>query len=148
MNQHVCTLPYVIYLLKIISGLLYMSLYKMPVEVREQLDHIQRNFLWDGTNDKRKLHQIKWSEVVKAKALGGMVLGCFTLKNHDLLAKWWWRFGVETEALWRRRIIIVSKFGKGKRRWVPSRVPRYRRFGCWGVISCLEDVSVSCGEPF
>eukprot|EP00268_Persea_americana_P006158 TRINITY_DN12190_c0_g6_i1.p1 TRINITY_DN12190_c0_g6~~TRINITY_DN12190_c0_g6_i1.p1 ORF type:complete len:190 (-),score=19.63 TRINITY_DN12190_c0_g6_i1:1184-1753(-) len=126
----------------------YMALYKMHVGVMETSDSVRRNFLWDGNSDRRKLHLMKWSDMVKAKALGGLGLGDFSLKNHALLAKWWWwwRFGVETEALWRR--IIISKFGEGEKGWVPSRVPRYGTFGCWGVISYLGDVASFSGEVF
>ena len=49
------------------------------------------------------------------------------LKNWSLLAKWWWRYGEEKEALWRR--IIVSKYREDVWRWVPKRVHRYRLFG-------------------
>lgn len=90
-----------------------MSLYKILVGVMERLDCIRRNFLWDGNSDKRKLLLMKWNDVVKVKALSGLGLGCFALKDCALLAKWRWRFRVETEALWRR--IFVAKFGEGQR---------------------------------
>lgn len=124
----------------------YMSLYKILVGVNERLDCISRNFSWDGNSVKRKLLLMKWSNVMKAKALSGQGLGCFALKDRALLANWWWRFGVEMEALWRR--IVVAKFGEGQRRWVPRRVPRFKRSGCWGVISCLGDVVYSKGVDF
>ena len=55
---------------------------------------------------------IKWSEVIKLKVLGGLGLENLAIKNCALLAKWWWRYGEEKDALWRR--IIVFKYGKDK----------------------------------
>lgn len=52
---------------------------------------------------------------------------------------------MEKEALWRR--IVLSKFGEAGG-WLPSRVTRHRRSGCWGVLSYLGDVAGSCGEVF
>lgn len=52
-----------------------------------------------------------------------------------------WRFGKENEAL-------ASKFGEGERGWVPSKVSRYKRFGCRGVIPYHADVSSSSGDMF
>ena len=50
----------------------YMSLFKMPKVVIERLDRIRRDFLWDGQGDKKKLHLMKWSEVIKPKSSGGL----------------------------------------------------------------------------
>lgn len=55
------------------------------------------------------------------------------------MAKWWWRFEEEREALWRR--VIVAKYGVG----IPSRVPRYKVLVLWGNILRFGNVS-SCSE--
>ena len=51
-----------------------MSLFKMPKAVVERLDRIRRNFLWEGKSNKKKLHLMKWSEVIKPKSCGGLGL--------------------------------------------------------------------------
>lgn len=51
----------------------------------DRLDHIRRNFLWDGRSGWRKMHLIEWSIEVKPKF---MVDG-----NWALLAKWQWMLG-------------------------------------------------------
>ena len=53
---------------------------------------------------------MKWKDVIKLKFLGGLGFGSLEHKNWALLAKLWWRFGEEKDALWRR--IIVSKYGE------------------------------------
>ena len=58
-----------------------MSLFKMPKVVMESLDHIRRDFLWKGNGDNKKLHLVKWSEVIKPKSKGGLGLGSLENKN-------------------------------------------------------------------
>ena len=58
--------------------------------------------------------------MIKPKSSGGFDLGSLENKNWALLAKWWWRFGEEKEALWRR--LIASKYGKDKWGWWPKLV--------------------------
>ena len=45
----------------------YMSLFKMPKAVVERLDRICRNFLWEDKSNKKNMHLMKWSEVIKPK---------------------------------------------------------------------------------
>lgn len=78
-----------------------MLLSKMPVGVMDRSDRIQRNLLWEENSRSRKLHLMKWSEVIKVKARGGLGLGSSTLKNRALLAKWSWRWG--------RRAVLVEE---------------------------------------
>lgn len=61
----------------------------MPISVVERLDRIRRDFLWEGQGDKKKLHLMKWKDVIKPKFLGGLGFGSLVQKNWDLLAKWW-----------------------------------------------------------
>lgn len=51
-----------------------MLLFKMPKAVTEKLDRIWRDFLWEGHGDKKKLHLMKWSDVIKPKYNGGLGL--------------------------------------------------------------------------
>ena len=74
-----------------------MSLLRMPVAVKEKLDHLRRDFLWERMSDKRKLHLVKWEDVVKPKVTGVLGLCNLEFKNWALLAKWWWRFEEEKD---------------------------------------------------
>lgn len=56
---------------------------------------------------------------------GSLGLGNPENKNGALLSRWWWGFGVEREAVWRR--VIVAKDGVNKLGWWPSLGPSYRR---------------------
>lgn len=88
-----------------------MFMFKMPKVVIERVVCIRRNFLWEGLGDKKKLHLMRWSELIKPKWRGGLSLGNLERKG-ALLAKWWRRFGEEREALWRR--VIIAKYGVNK----------------------------------
>lgn len=71
---------------------------------------------------------MKWEDEIKPKSLGGLGFGSLVHKKLALLAKWWWRFGVKKEALWRK--VSVSKYGEDNWGWVPKFVFKYRRLGC------------------
>lgn len=64
----------------------------MPKSLEVKLDRL-RNFLWEGRSDRRKIHPLKWSEVIKSKRDGGLGLDSLESKNWALIAKWWWRSG-------------------------------------------------------
>lgn len=57
-----------------------MFLLPMSAAVRNELDRISRDFLWEGRSDKRKLHLMKWSNVIKPKLDGGLGLDVWRLK--------------------------------------------------------------------
>ena len=80
------------------------------------------------------MHLLKWGEVIKPKRSRGLGLSSLEDRNAALLAKWWWRFGGEMEALWRK--VIFAKYSEDKWGWWPPNPgPRHRRSGLWGVIA-------------
>jgi hypothetical protein len=50
----------------------FLSCYKMPVKVWRELVKIQRNFLWGGLSNKKRLCWVKWSDICKPKKEGGL----------------------------------------------------------------------------
>ena len=63
-----------------------------------------------------------------------------------LLPIWWWRFGEEKEALWRR--IIDVEYGEDKQGWLPKSVPRSRMFDLLVCISSFMEESNVRGYTF
>lgn len=69
-----------------------MSLFKI-LAVRERLDRIR------SYGDKRKLHLMRWLDVLKPTSVGALGNVSLEAKNWVLLAKWWrlgggeWRCG-------------------------------------------------------
>lgn len=71
----------------------WLSMYRMPVQVRQQIDKLRKRFLWSGGSTiRKKYHLVEWKNVCLSKEQGG--LGVLDLKNMNLalLAKWWFRF--------------------------------------------------------
>ncbi|KAL7242941.1 hypothetical protein ACSBR1_015362 [Camellia fascicularis] len=85
----------------------YLSIFKLPVSVAKVIERIQANFLWGGSELKRKAHLVSWLEATRSKENGGLGIGRIKVVNDCLLAKWWWRFGAESNTLWKR--ILCSR---------------------------------------
>ncbi|CAN1178585.1 Putative ribonuclease H protein At1g65750 [Linum perenne] len=66
----------------------YMSMFRAPVGIAKRLENIQCHFLWEGFDEQRRLHLVRWELVKAPKSNGG--LGVLDLKsmNSALLAKW------------------------------------------------------------
>ncbi|EOY00968.1 Uncharacterized protein TCM_010873 [Theobroma cacao] len=85
----------------------YMSLFQVPHKVKNELKKLQRKFLWGGDDQKRKIHLVKWDKVCNYKDCGGIGITNIEIKNRAMLNKWIWRYGMETDSLW--RTVIVDK---------------------------------------
>jgi hypothetical protein len=68
----------------------------LPGKICNELDKLNRNFLWGDTLEKKKIHLLKWDTVTRPKVEGG--LGIINCKCHNkaLLAKraWSLSFGI------------------------------------------------------
>lgn len=84
----------------ILSNLLVycLSAFKCPVAVIENLEKIQRNFLWYDDSKRRKLYLVSWSQVCKAKEEGGLGIRPLWQVNDALLGKW---LGDSSDGLWK-----------------------------------------------
>jgi len=81
--------------------LYYLSLFKVPKKVANDIVRLQRKFLWSGNKEGRYMPLVKWEVVMKHKSKGGLGIGDIVSKNAALLFKWWWRFVTEEGALWK-----------------------------------------------
>ena len=86
----------------------------LPIHLCENLDKINRDFLWGSTREKKKLHLVRWSKIIKPKEEGGLGLQVAREKNLALLAKLNWRMYKEKEALWAN--VILKKYCSVDRR--------------------------------
>ncbi|XP_028085089.1 uncharacterized protein LOC114286192 [Camellia sinensis] len=59
--------------------------------------------------------------------------------NECLLAKWWWRYGGEDQALWKD--VVASKYSSFGGRWRPFLVEGIQCSRIWGDILNLEHIS-------
>nr|GEY15121.1 cysteine-rich receptor-like protein kinase [Tanacetum cinerariifolium] len=57
--------------------------------------------------ENRKIAWIAWDKVISPLNQGGLGIGSLKTSNQSLLAKWWWRFLNEENALWRKVIVSI-----------------------------------------
>lgn len=90
--------------------LFFMSLFPAPMRVIEKIRIIQRNFLWNGDNERKRLAPVAWSNVETPKSLCGLNIGNIHHKNLVLLlAKWVRGLFNEPHPLWRK--LVFEKYG-------------------------------------
>jgi hypothetical protein len=70
--------------------LYFLSFFISP-KITQEIVKIQRNFLWDGVKEERKIPSIKWVDVCKRKVDVGLGVNCIEKFNVSLLCIWKWR---------------------------------------------------------
>lgn len=124
----------------------YLSLFRMPEGVAKDFERIQAAFLWGGSELRRKVHLVKWEEVTKSIANGGLGIRKVRVANSCLLLKWWWRFACESKALWRK--VICSKYNIDECCWLLNSGDSWRQSKLWRDISSLASLHPSLVEGF
>ncbi|XP_078173371.1 uncharacterized protein LOC144567180 [Carex rostrata] len=77
----------------------YMSCFKIPIWVIQEIDKIRRNFLWHGVSSQRKMHLVNWELVCTPKKLGGLGVMDLRTFNGALLLKWNWKWVIPANSL-------------------------------------------------
>ena len=77
---------------------------------------------------------VSWEVITRSKNLDGLGIRRSTDMNICLLLKWWWRFGVEHQTLWKD--VICSKYGMGGGNWLPYMAGNFRASKIWSDIIC------------
>lgn len=95
--------------------LYYMSLLKASRGVIRELEKWQRRFLWNGSVFRKVISKVHWNIVCQPKSKGGLGIRNLFVMNRALLAKWWWRFAVEKDSLWKR--VLCARFGWDIKEW-------------------------------
>ena len=96
------------------------------------MEKLQRDFLWSGISGESKLHLVKWAQVCKSLQVGGLGIRRLRSFNSVLLSKWLWRYGMETDALWRR--VIKVKYGNDWGGWCTKKVTNAYGVSLWRHI--------------
>ncbi|GAU49526.1 hypothetical protein TSUD_377390 [Trifolium subterraneum] len=80
--------------------LYFFSFFRAPCCVLKSIEKIQRNFLWGGSAEERKICWVKWDQIWLPKVKGGLGVKNLELFNLALLSKWKWRFLNHNNAIW------------------------------------------------
>lgn len=124
----------------------YFSIFKAPKKVIDSLESMRRRFVWGGDMEKKKICWVSWSKVMAPKEKGGLGLGSLRALNLSLLVKWWWRYKVENDSLWRKVIQGLHKID------IRTGLANRRIKGTWlrttTVINDLEELQIDSKNIF
>lgn len=88
--------------------LYFMSTFEMPKGVEDKLAGIQSNFLLGNREDGKRVHLVRWEEVIKLREEGGLQVVPLGIRNQTFLCNWSWRFGKERDSPWQR--LLVARY--------------------------------------
>lgn len=71
---------------------------------------LEKRFLWGGKDGKKYLTTVKWKTLAAPKDYGGFGIGDIRMKNLDSLLKWWWRYSISDNPLWKRVVMSTHCF--------------------------------------
>lgn len=80
----------------------------LPSRVLAAVYKIGRDFIWGSTDEKRKIHLVRWESITKPKKVGELGLSVVKSQNISLLAKLNWRLRMEKDQAWAR--VLRSKY--------------------------------------
>lgn len=80
----------------------------------EKLDKVNKDFLWGSSMERRKLHLVGWSKIIKPKNEGALDIQATGAKNIALLAKLNWRLYQDKDSMWAK--VLLSKYCSQHRR--------------------------------
>ncbi|GKC96937.1 RNA-directed DNA polymerase, eukaryota, reverse transcriptase zinc-binding domain protein, partial [Tanacetum coccineum] len=69
-------------------GIYYLSIFRAPESVLQDLERIRANFFWGGNKDKNKIAWVKWPIILNSFDKGGLNIGSLKAFNLALLQKW------------------------------------------------------------
>ncbi|GAU12910.1 hypothetical protein TSUD_73970 [Trifolium subterraneum] len=72
----------------------------VPKACLEDIQRIQRNFLWGDTEHKRRFHAIGWDKIIVPKWMGGLGLRKLDIMNNACLSKLGWKLQTSSTDLW------------------------------------------------
>ncbi|XP_028059660.1 uncharacterized protein LOC114263352 [Camellia sinensis] len=111
-----------------------------------EIERLEAVFLWGGNDLKRKVHLVKWTEVSKSLNQGGLGIRRLKDVNASLLLKWWWKFGSEVNALWRR--MLCNKYMIEEFHWLPPINSPARFSRIWGDVLAVASLNQPLVEFF
>lgn len=89
--------------------LYFFSFYKAPKKVINELVRLQKQFLWGGHSERRKIAWVSWEKICLSKDKGGLGIKNIEAFNIALLSKWRWRCLEGRESIWQK--ILKAKYG-------------------------------------
>ncbi|MCH81151.1 putative non-LTR retroelement reverse transcriptase, partial [Trifolium medium] len=73
---------------------------RIPKTCLEEIQKLQRKFIWGDTDERRKYHDVNWKIVTKPKCMGGLGLRRLETMNQACLAKVGWKLYTGADDMW------------------------------------------------
>jgi hypothetical protein len=73
-----------------------------------KFDKGKARFFWEADAKKRKYHMIRWVDLCKPKAQGGLGISNSRMMNLALIAKWVWKIAQNIDGLWAK--LLKAKY--------------------------------------
>ncbi|CAJ2675557.1 unnamed protein product [Trifolium pratense] len=73
---------------------------KIPKSCLNDIQRIQRNFIWGEYDNVRKYHAVKWSDLTKPKSMGGLGIRNLEIMNQACLLKLGWKIKNDSSDFW------------------------------------------------
>ena len=89
--------------------LFFLSFYKAPKLVVDNIKAMQDNFLWGGNPEQRTVVWVSWDNICQPKVNEGLGLKNVELFNKALIVKWKWRQLEKEKTMWAK--ILIAKYG-------------------------------------
>lgn len=80
----------------------------LPNKALQELDKISRDFLWNSSEEKRRLHLISWDALCSLKDKGGLGIHLASDLNKVSLMNLVWRLRTKSDSLWAR--VLLHKY--------------------------------------
>ncbi|XP_071740175.1 uncharacterized protein [Rutidosis leptorrhynchoides] len=102
----------------------------IPEAVLNELERIRNAFFWgiQKGKKKKKIHWVKWQNVLASSDKGGLGIGSFKRFNLALMFKWIWRLCSNAREIWAEVVTAIYGCIGGMFN------PNYNRMGVWNSI--------------
>ena len=84
-----------------------LSFFKIPQRVVDKLVSLQRNFMWGGNHQLKRIPWVKWEVVCLPKSEGGLGIKDLAKFNAALRGRWIWELAANHNQFWARVIISL-----------------------------------------
>lgn len=85
----------------------YLSIFQILDIVAKKISKLQRRFFWGDKDGYKGLCYVKWEDLKAPIKTGGLGFGNLKAKNLGLLFKWWWKFSLDGNLLWKKLVTSV-----------------------------------------
>jgi hypothetical protein len=83
---------------------------QIPKSCLNEIEKVQRAFIWGDTEEKRKSHMVSWNTITQPKECGGLGLRNLQSMNEACLMKLGWSLMSEEYSLWGQ--VLIGKYGR------------------------------------